>query len=73
MQAQTGKDQRMKDEKVGVTETLLVGKRESANVLGVSVRTVDYLIEQGQLKVRRIGRRVLLHYEDLRQFAAKKD
>ncbi len=63
----------MKDEKSTRTETLLVGKRESASVLGVSVRTIDYLIEQGELKARRIGRRVLLHYEDLRQFAAKEN
>jgi excisionase family DNA binding protein len=55
----------------GGSEALLFGKRESAKVLGVSVRMIDYLIQRGELTPRRIGRRVLLHYEELREFAEK--
>jgi excisionase family DNA binding protein len=61
----------MKEDDRDGSEKLLVGKRESARVLGVSVRMIDYLIAHGELTVRRIGRRVLLHYEDLREFAGK--
>lgn len=61
----------MKDDNGDGSEKLLLGKRESARVLGVSVRMIDYLIAQGELTARRIGRRVLLHYQDLREFAEK--
>jgi excisionase family DNA binding protein len=61
----------MKHDNEEGSERLLLGKRETARVLGVSVRMVDYLIAQGKLTARRIGRRVLLHYEDLREFAER--
>jgi len=51
------------------SECFLVSKRTAASLLSISVRMVDYLIQGGQLKVRRIGKRVLLHREDLRHFA----
>jgi excisionase family DNA binding protein len=53
-------------------DPLLAGKKEAGRVLGVSPRTVDYLIEKGELKVKRIGRRVLIPYSALQQFAAGK-
>jgi len=53
------------------TASFLMDKREGANLLGISVRMIDYLIKDGQLKVRRIGRRVLLHREELRNFARR--
>lgn len=50
-------------------DVLLLDKRGAARVLGISVRTLDYLIASGELKPRKIGRRVLLHYDQLRDFA----
>ena len=49
---------------------LLVGRREAANMLSISERALDYLIASKQLSVRRIGARVLLSTQELRQYAA---
>jgi excisionase family DNA binding protein len=51
-------------------ERLLVSKKEAAQVLGVSVRTIEYLIFGKRLCVRRIGARVLLPYVLLKKFAS---
>jgi excisionase family DNA binding protein len=48
---------------------LLFNKQQAAQVLGISVRKIDYLIAQEQLPVRRIGRRVLISLQALEQFA----
>jgi excisionase family DNA binding protein len=42
------------------TEPLAFNRRETADVLRVSLRTVDYLLAQGDLRGRRIGRRVVI-------------
>lgn len=39
---------------------LLLSKREAAACLSVSIRKVDYLIQNKELPTRRIGRRVLI-------------
>jgi len=49
-------------------QPMLVSKKEAARLLGVCLRTVDCLIERGELRPKKIGRRVLLQYEDLQQF-----
>ena len=41
-------------------ESVAVSKVEAAQILGVSVRTVDRLIALKELPVRRLGRRVLI-------------
>lgn len=41
-------------------EPVAVSKAEAAEMLGVSVRTVDRLIALKELPVRRLGRRVLI-------------
>lgn len=41
-------------------EAVAVSKLDAAQMLGVSVRTVDRLIALKQLPVRRLGRRVLI-------------
>jgi excisionase family DNA binding protein len=41
-------------------EALALSKVEAAQLLGVSLRTVDRLIALKQLPVRRLGRRVLI-------------
>ncbi len=50
-------------------EPLLVSKKVGANLLGISLRQIDYLISHGKLRTRNIGRRVLLPYRSLVQFA----
>lgn len=42
------------------TEAMALSKSEAAQVLGVSLRTIDRLIALKQLPVRRLGRRVLI-------------
>jgi excisionase family DNA binding protein len=51
---------------------LLMDKKSAAKLLGISVRKLDYLIIAGELRVVRIGRRVLLPYRKLVQFATRK-
>ena len=44
---------------------------EAASSLAVSVRFVDYLISDGKLRTRRMGRRVLIPSEDVKRVAAE--
>ncbi len=53
------------------TEKVLYTKREAAQLLSVSLRTIDYLIFSQQLPARRIGRRVLVHRDSIEQFALR--
>jgi excisionase family DNA binding protein len=48
---------------------LLVGREEAAVRLSLSVRSIDYLLADGQLKFRRIGGRVLIPISELERFA----
>ena len=50
---------------------LLFSQKESARILGVSLRTLQNLISAKELPVRRIGRRVLIHRNDLEVFARR--
>jgi excisionase family DNA binding protein len=50
---------------------LLFSKRETADALGVSLRTVDNLISRKELAVRHVGRRVLVPFDTLQQFAKR--
>lgn len=52
-----------------VTPKVLYTKREAAQLLSISVRSLDYLIVSQQISTRRIGRRVLLHRDCIEQFA----
>lgn len=49
--------------------TLLFSQKEAARILGISLRTLQNLIATRQIRVRRIGRRVLVHRKDLEAFA----
>lgn len=48
---------------------LLVGREEAAELLSISVRSIDYLIATRRMSTRRIGTRVLIPMEDVRRFA----
>jgi len=50
-------------------DTLLYGRRESARLLSISLRQTDQLIAEQKLKVRRVGRRVLVIADSLRAYA----
>ena len=48
---------------------ILYDRKSAALQLSISVRTLDYLIQQQELSVRRIGKKVLVHHTELTRFA----
>jgi len=48
---------------------IFMTREETAKALRLSVRTVDTLIGQGELAIRRVGRRVLVPTDEIRRFA----
>ena len=52
-------------------EPLLVGRREAAKLLGLSLRSLDHAVCRGLLKPRHLGRRVLFTPEELKRFASR--
>ncbi len=49
----------------------LVSRRDAAQSLSLSLRTLDSLIAGGKLTVRRIGRRVLIEPAELERFSQR--
>jgi len=49
-------------------DKLLYDRREAARLLSLSLRTLDHLIAEHQLIVRRVGRRVLVPHGSLEKF-----
>lgn len=54
---------------MSASQKVLYTKREAAQLLSISLRSLDYLIVSQQLPARRIGRRVLVHRDSIEQFA----
>lgn len=52
-------------------QRLLVSKKEAAEALGLSVRTVENLIRDHHLKARKVGSRTLIAVRALEQFARR--
>lgn len=52
-------------------EPALYSKQQSAIFLGVSVRTIEALLKQGELVRRKIGTRTLIPVTSLRAFLTK--
>ena len=52
-------------------ERLAVNRVEAAQMLGVSVRTLDTMLARKEIHGRRIGRRVVFTLEELRRFLTK--
>jgi excisionase family DNA binding protein len=52
-------------------EKFLYTRKEAAHSLGISVRSLDYLIAAKQLDTRRIGKKVLLTRASLAVFASR--
>ena len=55
--------------KTNTIDPLLYDRKTTAKLLSISVRSVDYMIESGKLKHRRIGSRVLIPAEHVRKMA----
>ena len=56
------------DSSTNTRQPLLVSKKEAAALLGVCLRTVDYLTAGKKLACVRIGRRVMVRYSSLMAF-----
>jgi excisionase family DNA binding protein len=52
-------------------ERLLLSKREAAEALGCSVRTIENMIARKQLASRRLGKRRMIPYAALTQIARR--
>lgn len=50
---------------------ILYSRAEAAEMLSLSVRTLDRLISNGILRVRPKGRRILVHVSEIERVAAK--
>jgi excisionase family DNA binding protein len=51
------------------SEKLLFSKSASAELLDISIRTLEHLITAGQIPIQRIGRRVVISRRALDKFA----
>jgi excisionase family DNA binding protein len=51
---------------------LLVNRETAASLLAVSLRTIDHLITAGKLPTKKMGRRRLVPYVSLADFAGSK-
>ncbi len=51
---------------------LLVTRREAASLLNIGVRTLDFLMREGELPAVRIGKAVRLRTRDLEDYCASK-
>ncbi len=51
-------------------ETILVTRREAADLLRLSVRSIDFLISQGRLSSRKVGKRRLIPRAAVERFAS---
>lgn len=59
-----------RSERDAMTEKFLYARKEAAHALGISVRSLDYLIAGKQLDTRRIGKKVLVTRVSLATFAS---
>lgn len=55
--------------KMPTDELLLVDRRNAAQYLSISQRSLDYLLAHGELAIRRIGTRTLIPLAELKKFA----
>ena len=54
-----------------MSERVLKTRKEAAQWLNVSLRTLDALIAEKKLPVKRFGRRIMIHQNDLDQIALR--
>jgi excisionase family DNA binding protein len=51
------------------SELILVSRKDACRMLGISIRTLDNLVSGGEIRVRRIGSRVLFERRSLEAFS----
>ena len=49
-------------------DKLAVNRFEAARLLSISLRTLDSLLARGELRGRRVGRRIVFPLEELQRF-----
>ena len=54
-----------------IKKLLAYSKKEAAAATSLSVRSIDYLIEKGQLRAVKVGRRVLIPSKELERLVEK--
>lgn len=52
-------------------QKLLYSRRDASYALGISIRSLDYLIANGQLKTRPLGKKVMISAAELHRFAGE--
>jgi len=52
-----------------MSELILVSRKDACRMLGISIRTLDNLVNCGEIRVRRIGTRVLFERRSLEAFS----
>lgn len=50
-------------------QPILLDRRSAAAAIGISVRSLDYLISSGKLRTRRLGKRILIPRTELERLA----
>jgi hypothetical protein len=53
------------------SERLLFDRKSAAAAIGISIRGLDYLIATGKIRIRRLGKRVLVPRSELERLAAR--
>lgn len=51
-----------------LTDSIALSRREAADALRISLRTIDYLLAQRKLCGRRIGRRIVIPRVEIEKF-----
>ncbi len=62
----TARNTLMKDS----SEQFLFDRKSAAAAIGISIRGLDYLISTGKVRVRRLGKRVLVPRAELERLAS---
>lgn len=52
-------------------EKALLSRKEAAEYISLSLSTIDVAVSRGMIRVRRMGRRVLIPREELDRFAGR--
>ena len=58
-----------KSSEMAPEQRLLIDRRNAAQYLSISQRSLDYLVAHGELQIRRIGTRVLIPIGELQRYA----
>jgi len=56
---------------IPIDQRFLVDRRRAAQYLSISQRSLDYLLSNRELNVRRIGSRVLIPISELQRYAQR--